>query len=161
MPPSFFNHSVNQAKPVFCEVARNTRHVVLSPVVSTDWRALRFPDVCTPWWIQSVVATICHNQLMTMSWSSILRMYHGSFYRTSATCNLIEKLCVVHLKHFVYYHYLTCHHAILLINTTSWPTSWPTPIYFISAVQSNNTLLQLALARHHHILLICMPRQKK
>ena len=36
MPPSFFNHSVNQAKPVFCEVARNTRHVVLSPVVSTD-----------------------------------------------------------------------------------------------------------------------------
>ena len=31
MPPSFFGHSVNQAEPVCCEVARNTGHVVLSP----------------------------------------------------------------------------------------------------------------------------------
>src|SRR6056300_1071314 len=44
---------------------------------------------------------------MTMSCSSTLRMYYGSFYCISATFILMEKFRVVHLKHYVYYHYIT------------------------------------------------------
>src|SRR5210317_1440445 len=126
---------------------------------------------------------------MTMSCSSTLRMYYGSFYCISATFILMENLRVVHLKHYVYYHYITCYrscqrdsivkffnnfHSYPPIETSSdYQDINSTYQYYVSTTVltlfyqcSNNTtthvfdLLHHLTSSHHHISSCLLPRQK-
>jgi len=117
-----------------------------------------------------------------MRCSSTLRMHHRSFYYISAAFNLMEKLRVVHLKHFVYYHYITCYrscqrdsvvkfcnnfHSYSPIETSSdYKATYQ--YYVVSNVltylfyQRSLTTHFFYLARvHHHTTTSSPPRQRK